>query len=162
MKKIFLSIGFLILVFFGGCKKDNISVSFDYEKFLEMKGKWETLNILNYSYTFSFNGFSCFSNNIEIKNNLINRIVPDTSQCFFIDTTNSSTISQIFSNIDYIYNNPCIKKINRKTYYYCKEIKIEYDPIYYFPIYYEFIYEGKNMDLTDTENSQHLTNFLEQ
>jgi hypothetical protein len=151
---------FIIILIVFSCKKDDIKVEFDYKKFLDMKSHWEQLNINNYSFTYSSFGFGCLSNKYIVKGELVANILPDTLNCRdHQDTTVRYTIDDIFKNIIYRYNNPIIEKYSENSYWYCYEIEIKYDSVYFFPSSYEFKQKGKHMYITDTERVYTITNF---
>jgi hypothetical protein len=141
------------------CGKDRVKVDFDYGRFKKMRAAWEDLNISNYSFTYSFRGFGCWSNRYTVAGDSVTATEHVTSDCPFYSTGDKYTIDDVFRQIEHRYKDPYLEKVSNRTYFYCSEIVIEYDTDYYFPKQFEFIYEGRNMDVTDTENVQTVTDF---
>ena len=164
MKQMTFLFGSILFLFLFGCKKekDNIQVIFDHSKFLEMKQSWESLNINNYSYAYSHSACLCFAFKYVVNNNMVVKVDPDTSTCHSIGPYLTYTIDKIFSDLEEIYNNPYKQKIDDNTYIYCKEIRIKYDSNYFFPSYYEILFDLKNMELHCPQEIEILTNFIKQ
>jgi hypothetical protein len=160
MKQIAIIFGVFIFLFSYSCKKDEIQVTFEYSKFLEMKHSWENLNMKSYSYNFSHNACLCFAYHYVVSNDTVISVDPDTSTCKSIGPYLTYSIDKIFSNLEELYNDPYVSKIDDKTYIYCKEIRIQYDSIYFFPRYYEIFYDKKNMELQCPHVIETLTNFI--
>jgi Family of unknown function (DUF6174) len=162
--KHFCLIGSLLFLFLSyGCKKkkDQIIVNFDSSKFYEMRQNWQNLKIENYSYTYLHQGCICFSNKYVIKNKAVveNETEPDLSICNALGPPLYYTIDQIFSLIEGQYLNPYSQQEDDETFVYCKEIKVTYDSIYFFPRYCEIFYGAKNITNFCPQVNHTLTEF---
>ncbi|MCX6287544.1 MAG: DUF6174 domain-containing protein [Bacteroidetes bacterium] len=149
----FILIIFLILIL--GCKK--VTTSFDRSTFNEMKSKWLSLNIQNYSFKYTNGGMANFSNTYVVKNNIVAKIIPDTLH--HIDTTKAYTIARLYDLIENIYENPYIRKVNNRTYCIYNQITTSYDSQFFFPTNCIFDYECKNMGVTDLGWGFNVTEF---
>ena len=155
-----------VLIFLISCGKDGNPftrdsdlVSFDYDNFKKKRSGWEELGIHSYSYTYTFRGFGCWSVRNTVKSDTVYSSVPDSLECPLHGHGDPCTIDEVFQMIEDRYEDPYLDKVSFNTYFYCSEIKIEYDSLYFFPKEFEFVYEGKNMEVTDTENMQVLKDF---
>ena len=144
------------------CKKE-LDVTFDSKAFAYNKKQWEQLNIKNYSFEYQWGGFGfVVPCTIVVRDSKIQELIPNDERYSHLELNpeHYMTIDDIFKEIENTFNNPMYKKYDKNTYWYCHEILVEYDEIYFFPKFVAFNHRGKNMGITDTDYCHRITYFV--
>jgi len=150
--------------FLSSCKQEP-DVAFDSKTFFHNKKQWEQLNIKDYSFEYQIGGLvGLLPCTIVVRDGKIHELIPKDDRIppgVLLDNHSGHymTIDDIFKEIENTFNNPIYRKENKNTYWYCHEIRVEYDETYFYPRYVAFKHSGKNMYITDTDTSINVTQF---
>ncbi len=136
-KHLFLILAFSIFIL--SCDDDDSSrkVTFDLEEFRTNKVKWDNLNFENYSFQYLSDGFLYSHLQIEMKNGEINSVISLAEDGFHSGDT--LTIDGLFEEIHNQYPANGRVDVNSDDGIYLKEIQVEYDDNYFFPIEVHYV-----------------------
>ena len=143
------------------CKKE-LDVAFDKKAFAYNKKQWEQLNIKDYSFEYQVSCL-CFLYpcTIVVREGKIQELIPkDERFAHYIESMfeHYMTIDDLFKVIEKTFNSPMYEKVDKKIYWYCHEIPVEYDETYFYPKFVAFNHKG-TMGITDTDVSYRITYF---
>lgn len=144
IKRILPFIGFCMLLIFTSCVQDigQEGVSFDKEMFESQKAKWEKINLNNYTFTYSFDGYrpNLYKGESLVVNGVANANVYDDDNSYKEDNPPLpkdskyyvEDIPMLFDKI-YVEYERSLKRVEDGEYRYI-EIQCEYDETYGYPV----------------------------